>query len=212
MALSFLKLKDRHGRDFCYGPTHEEPIVDMARDTIKSYKQLPLNLYQIQTKFRDEIRPRFGVMRAREFIMKDAYSFHENTECLHNTYEIMFQSYCDILDRIGLKYRPVKADTGAIGGDNSHEFQVLANAGEDVVCYSNGSDYAANIELATYAKPDLSKKEVSKNTIEKIHTPNIKTIEKLCKEMDSDIKQTVKTMVIKDAEDNFFAFSSTRRS
>ena len=124
-----LKLKDRHGRDFCYGPTHEEPIVDMARDTIKSYKQLPLNLYQIQTKFRDEIRPRFGVMRAREFIMKDAYSFHENAECLHNTYEIMFQSYCDILDRIGLKYRPVKADTGAIGGDNSHEFQVLANAG-----------------------------------------------------------------------------------
>jgi prolyl-tRNA synthetase len=202
-----LKLKDRHGRDFCYGPTHEEPIVDMARDTIKSYKQLPLNLYQIQTKFRDEIRPRFGVMRAREFIMKDAYSFHENIECLHNTYEIMFQSYCDILDRIGLKYRPVKADTGAIGGDNSHEFQVLANAGEDIVCYSNGSDYAANIELATYAKPDLTKREVSQNTIEKIHTPNIKTIERLCKEMVFDIKQTVKTMVIKDAEDNFFALA-----
>ena len=200
-----LKLKDRHGRDFCYGPTHEEPIVDMARDTIKSYKQLPLNIYQIQTKFRDEIRPRFGVMRAREFIMKDAYSFHENAECLHNTYNIMFQSYCDILDRIGLKYRPIKADTGAIGGDNSHEFQVLANAGEDVVCYSNSSDYAANIELATYAKPDLSKRVNSVNTIEKIHTPNIRTIEKLCKEMSFNIKQTVKTMVVKDADGHFFA-------
>ncbi len=200
-----LKLEDRHGRHFCYGPTHEEPIIDMARATIKSYKQLPLNLYQIQTKFRDEIRPRFGVMRAREFIMKDAYSFHENMDCLHNTYEIMFQAYCDILNRIGLKYRPVKADTGAIGGENSHEFQVLANAGEDVVCYSNGSDYAANIELATYAKPDLSKKEASQNNIVKIHTPNIKTIKKLCKEMDFDIKQTVKTMVIKDDESNFFA-------
>lgn len=200
-----LKLKDRHSRDFCYGPTHEEPIVDMARDTIKSYKQLPLNLYQIQTKFRDEIRPRFGVMRAREFIMKDSYSFHENIDCLHNTYEIMFQTYCNILDKIGLKYRPVKADTGAIGGDNSHEFQVLANAGEDIICYSNGSDYAANIELATYAKPDLSKKDISQNTIEKIHTPNIKTIEKLCKEMSFDIKKTIKTMVIKDAEGTFFA-------
>ncbi|MCL4121556.1 UNVERIFIED_CONTAM: hypothetical protein GTU68_000051 [Idotea baltica] len=190
-----LKLKDRHDRDFCYGPTHEEPIVDMARDTIKSYKQLPLNLYQIQTKFRDEIRPRFGVMRAREFIMKDAYSFHENEECLHKSYEVMFQAYCNILSHIGLTYRPVKADTGAIGGDNSHEFQVLANAGEDIVCYSN----------ATYAKPDLSRAVDSVNTIEKIHTPNIKTIEKLCKEMDFDIRQTIKTMVIKDADDNFFA-------
>ncbi|MED7818521.1 MULTISPECIES: proline--tRNA ligase [unclassified Francisella] len=200
-----LKLKDRHERDFCYGPTHEEPIVDMARDTIKSYKQLPLNLYQIQTKFRDEIRPRFGVMRAREFIMKDSYSFHENIDCLHNTYETMYQTYCNILDRIGLEYRPVKADTGAIGGDNSHEFQVLANAGEDIICYSNNSDYAANIELATYAKPDLSKKEASKNTIVKIHTPNIKTIEKLCNTMGFDIKKTIKTMVIKDAEGSFFA-------
>ncbi|WP_150464547.1 proline--tRNA ligase [Francisella sp. XLW-1] len=200
-----LKLKDRHERDFCYGPTHEEPIVDMARDTIKSYKQLPLNLYQIQTKFRDEIRPRFGVMRAREFIMKDAYSFHENSECLHNTYNKMYETYCKILDKIGLAYRPVRADTGAIGGDNSHEFQVLANAGEDIICYSNGSDYAANIELATYAKPDLSTRAVSENTITKIHTPNIKTIEKLCSELDFDIKKTIKTMVIKDAKGNFFA-------
>ena len=204
-GLELLKLKDRHGRDFCYGPTHEEPIVDMARATIKSYRQLPLNLYQIQTKFRDETRPRFGVMRAREFIMKDAYSFHANAECLHNTYEIMFQSYCNILDRIGLRYRPVKADTGAIGGDNSHEFQVLANAGEDLVCYSSDSDYAANMELATYRKTDLSKKVSSINTIKTIHTPNIKTIEKLCKEMKFDIKQTVKTIVIKDADGNFFA-------
>ncbi|MED7788473.1 proline--tRNA ligase [Francisella sp. 19X1-34] len=200
-----LKLKDRHDRDFCYGPTHEEPIVDMARDTIKSYKQLPLNLYQIQTKFRDEIRPRFGVMRAREFIMKDSYSFHENNQCLNNTYKVMYQTYCNILDKIGLEYRPVKADSGAIGGDNSHEFQVLANAGEDIICYSNDSDYAANIELATYAKPDLSKKANSQNSIEKIHTPNIKTIEKLCKEMKFDIKQTIKTMVVKDTKGDFFA-------
>ncbi|AJC48682.1 proline--tRNA ligase [Allofrancisella guangzhouensis] len=200
-----LKLKDRHDRDFCYGPTHEEPIVDMARDIIKSYKQLPLNLYQIQTKFRDEIRPRFGVMRAREFIMKDAYSFHENSQCLHTTYQKMYQTYCNILDKIGLEYRPVKADTGAIGGDNSHEFQVLANAGEDIICYSTCSDYAANIELATYAKPDFSRKKTSKNHIKKIHTPNIKTIESLCNNMNFDRKQTVKTMLIRDARNNFFA-------
>ena len=200
-----LKITDRHDRDFCFGPTHEEPIVDMARDIIKSYKQLPLNLYQIQTKFRDEVRPRFGVMRAREFVMKDAYSFHENAECLHNTYKTMYQTYQNILDKIGLKYRPVKADTGAIGGDNSHEFQVLANAGEDIVCYSNDSGYAANIELATYAKPDMENKKNSQNAINKIHTPNIKTIEKLCDEEKIDIKQTVKTMVIKDAKNNFFA-------
>lgn len=203
-----LKLKDRNDRDFCYGPTHEEPIVDMARDTIKSYKQLPLNLYQIQTKFRDEIRPRFGVMRSREFIMKDAYSFHENMECLHNTYESMFQTYCNILDSIGLKYRPVKADTGSIGGDNSHEFQVLANAGEDVICYSTQSDYAANIELATYAKPDISSRALSNNTIDKIHTPKVKTIEKLCDFTNIDIKQTIKTMVIKDADGKFFTLAT----
>ncbi len=202
-----LKLQDRHGRDFYYGPSHEEPIVDMVRDTVKSYKQLPLNLYQIQTKFRDEIRPRFGVMRSREFIMKDAYSFHENVDCLHNTYDTMFKAYCNILDRIGLKYRPVNADNGVMGGDNSHEFQVLANAGEDIVCYSNGSDYAANMEMATYAKPDLTTRQESNNVIEKIHTPDSKTITKLCKEFDLDIKQTTKTMVIKDADGKFFALA-----
>ncbi|APC96901.1 proline--tRNA ligase [Francisella frigiditurris] len=200
-----LKLKDRHDRDFCYGPTHEEPIVDMARSVIKSYKQLPLNLYQIQTKFRDEIRPRFGVMRAREFIMKDSYSFHENSECLHNTYQTMYETYSNILNKIGLKYRPVKADTGAIGGDNSHEFQVLANAGEDIICYSNGSEYAANIELATYARPNLNSRTNSNNIIEKIYTPNMKTIEKLCNEMKLDVKKSIKTMVIKDKDNNFFA-------
>ena len=202
-----LKLEDRHGRDFCYGPTHEEPIVDMIRDTVNSYKQLPLNLYQIQTKFRDEIRPRFGVMRSREFIMKDAYSFHETDDCLHSTYDVMFKTYCNILDKIGLKYRPVKADSGAIGGDNSHEFQVLANAGEDIVCYSNGSDYAANMELATYSKPYLTNRNVSDNNIEKIHTPEIKSINKLCKDQSIKANQTTKTMVIKDADGNFFALA-----
>ena len=200
-----LKLKDRHNRDFCYGPTHEEPIVDMFRNTVKSYKQLPLNLYQIQTKFRDEIRPRFGVMRAREFIMKDSYSFHTSKECLHETYKTMYQTYSNILNKMQLEFRAVQADTGSIGGDNSHEFQVLANAGEDIVVYSDSSDYTANIELATYLKPNFDERLKSDKTIEKIHTPNTKTINALCKNFDIDIKKTVKTMVIKDSKDEFFA-------
>ncbi|MFZ9614885.1 MAG: proline--tRNA ligase, partial [Candidatus Methylopumilus sp.] len=143
-----LKIKDRHDRNFCFGPTHEEVITDIARKEINSYKQLPINFYQIQMKFRDEIRPRFGVMRAREFLMKDAYSFHTSKTSLQETYETMYQAYTNIFNKIGLQFRAVKADTGAIGGDGSHEFHVLADSGEDAIAYSSVSDYAANIELA----------------------------------------------------------------
>lgn len=143
-----LKIQDRHERDFCFGPTHEEVITDIARKEISSYKQLPLNLYQIQTKFRDEIRPRFGVMRAREFLMKDAYSFHTNVDCLVNTYNRMHTAYSNVFTRLGLKFRAVKADSGAIGGDGSQEFHVLADSGEDALAYCEQSDYAANVELA----------------------------------------------------------------
>ena len=138
-----LTMRDSNGRDYCFGPTHEEVITDLMRNELQSYKQLPANFYQIQTKFRDEIRPRFGVMRAREFIMKDAYSFHLSQECLQRTYDTMYQTYCRIFDRLGLKYRAVEADTGAIGGAVSHEFQVLADSGEDLIFYSDESAYAA---------------------------------------------------------------------
>ena len=143
-----LKIKDRHEKEFCFGPTHEEVITDIIRKEINSYKQLPINFYQIQMKFRDEIRPRFGVMRAREFLMKDSYSFHTNFDCLKETYQKMFKAYENIFDRIGLEFRAVSADNGAIGGDASHEFHVLADSGEDVLVYDEHSDYAANIELA----------------------------------------------------------------
>jgi prolyl-tRNA synthetase len=143
-----LRFKDRHGRDFCAGPTHEEVITDLMRNELSSYKQLPINLYQIQTKFRDEIRPRFGLMRGREFIMKDAYSFHADQASLQVTYDRMHQAYCNVFTRLGLKFRPVEADNGSIGGAGSHEFHVLAESGEDDIVFSNGSDYAANIEKA----------------------------------------------------------------
>src|SRR5690554_16751 len=148
-----LRIKDRHHRDFVLGPTHEEVISEFVRKEVSSYKQLPMNLFQIQTKFRDEIRPRFGVMRAREFIMKDAYSFHTSEACLQQTYELMHRTYCAIFDRIGLAYRPVLADTGSIGGAFSHEFHVLAASGEDAIAFSNASDYAANIEKAEALPP-----------------------------------------------------------
>ena len=143
-----LRIKDRHHREFCFGPTHEEVITDLFRREIKSYKQLPINFYQIQTKFRDEIRPRFGVMRAREFLMKDAYSFHVDAASLQETYAIMYGAYIRIFSRLGLKFRAVLADTGSIGGAHSHEFHVLAESGEDAIAFSTGSDYAANVELA----------------------------------------------------------------
>ncbi|HBI79262.1 MAG TPA: proline--tRNA ligase, partial [Marinobacter adhaerens] len=148
-----LRMKDRHGRDFCFGPTHEEVITDLIRNEISSYKELPANFYQVQTKFRDERRPRFGVMRAREFLMKDAYSFHLNAESLNETYELMHRTYCAIFDRFGLDYRAVQADSGAIGGSASHEFHVLASSGEDDIVFSTGSDYAANIEKAEAVAP-----------------------------------------------------------
>jgi len=202
-----LKIKDRNGREFCYGPTHEEPIVDMVRNSVKSYKQLPLNLYQIQTKFRDEIRPRFGLMRAREFLMKDAYSFHLSEECLDKTYKKMYKTYIDILSEIGLEFRVVDADSGSIGGNASNEFQVLADAGEDVVCYCEDSDYAANIELATYLDEECCIDESRYLPSEKISTPNIKTIEELSKFMDCDAKNIIKTIVIKNTEDKFIALA-----
>ncbi|HET8710770.1 MAG TPA: proline--tRNA ligase, partial [Spongiibacteraceae bacterium] len=141
------RMRDRHDRPFCLGPTHEEVITDLIRNEIKSYKQLPANFYQIQTKFRDEVRPRFGVMRAREFVMKDAYSFHNDQTSLQETYDVMHRTYCNIFTRLGLDFRPVLADTGSIGGTGSHEFHVLANSGEDDIAFSDSSDYAANIEM-----------------------------------------------------------------
>ena len=148
-----LRMHDRHNREFCFGPTHEEVITELVRNEIKSYKQLPVNFYQIQTKFRDEIRPRFGIMRSREFLMKDAYSFHLDQASLQETYEVMHATYSAIFTRLGLDFRPVIADTGAIGGSTSHEFHVLADSGEDAIAFSDSSDYAANVEMAEALAP-----------------------------------------------------------
>lgn len=169
-----LKIQDRHEHAFCFGPTHEEVITDIARREIKSYRQLPLNFYQIQTKFRDEIRPRFGVMRAREFMMKDAYSFHANEDSLAETYQIMYDAYNQIFTRLGLKFRAVTADTGAIGGSGSHEFHVLADSGEDAIAYCPNSDYAANIELA-HSVPTQTKPAAPSGDMIKVATPDQKT-------------------------------------
>lgn len=193
-----LKMQDRHERNFCYGPTHEEIITDLVRREIRSYKQLPMTFYQIQTKFRDEIRPRFGVMRAREFLMKDAYSFHTTQSSLEATYQIMYDTYSRIFQRLGLNFRPVEADSGEIGGNVSHEFQVLADSGEDQVIFSNGSDYAANIELAKAVTPD---KQVSENRpLEKIDTPKTTSIDDICQLLKVTPDKTVKTLVFKGAQ------------
>ena len=194
-----LRLKDRHERDFCVGPTHEEVITDIVRKEVRSYKQLPLNFYQVQTKFRDEVRPRFGVVRAREFVMKDAYSFHTDFESLKQTYQVMYDAYCRIFQRLGLQFRPVAADTGSIGGTGSHEFQVLADSGEDVIAYCPTSDYAANIELAEAVAPNTPRPAAAV-ALEKIHTPKVKTIADLVAFLNVDIKQTVKAIVV-EAED-----------
>lgn len=194
-----LKLTDRHEREFCFGPTHEEIITDLVRREIRSYKQLPFSLFQIQTKFRDEIRPRFGVMRAREFIMKDAYSFHTDTESLQKTYEDMYTAYCRIFARLGLDFRPVKADTGSIGGSASHEFQVLAQSGEDVIAISDSSDYAANIEMAEAMVPTSDSSE-SLLPIEKVQTPGARTIADVCQFLKIDPKTTVKALLVKGSQ------------
>ena len=193
-----LRFKDRHGREFALGPTHEEIITDLVRNEIRSYKQLPANFYQIQTKFRDEIRPRFGVMRSREFIMKDAYSFHMDTASLQETYDEMFAAYSRIFTRLGLNFRAVLADTGSIGGDASHEFHVLADAGEDDIAFSTGSDYAANVELAEAVAPHGARAEAVEALTE-IATPNQRTIEEVCDFLQLKKKKVAKTLLVKGA-------------
>ena len=191
-----LRLTDRHQREFCFGPTHEEVITDLVRRELRSYTQLPMNLYQIQTKFRDEIRPRFGVMRAREFVMKDGYSFHLDTNSLGVAYQAMHACYSRILERIGLDFRPVLADTGNIGGAESHEFQVLADAGEDVIAFSDGSDYAANIEMAEAVAP-AGERPAAEAQREKIATPGVHTIEALAKFLGKPAETGVKTLIVR---------------
>jgi len=190
-----MRIKDRHNRDFCIGPTHEEVITDLARNELSSYKQLPINLYQIQTKFRDETRPRFGVMRSREFIMKDAYSFHANQESLQETYERMHAAYSNIFSRLGLDFRPVAADTGSIGGAMSHEFHVLADSGEDDIAFSNQSDFAANVELAEAVAPTEARPAAS-SALETIDTPEQHSIEEVSDFLKIDNKQIIKTLIV----------------
>ncbi len=189
-----LKITDRHEREFCFGPTHEEVITDIARSEIRSYKQLPLNFYQIQTKFRDEIRPRFGVMRAREFMMKDAYSFHTDMASLEQTYATMYQTYSSIFNRLGLKFRAVKADTGAIGGDGSHEFHVLADSGEDGLAYCEHSDYAANVELAEAVT--LTPRQAATALMQEVDTPKQTACADVAALLNISITQTVKAIAL----------------
>lgn len=196
-----LRLTDRHQREFCYGPTHEEVITDLARSELRSYKQLPITFYQIQTKFRDEIRPRFGVMRAREFLMKDAYSFHINQASLQRTYDGMFAAYNRIFEQVGLNFRPVQADTGSIGGEASHEFHVLASSGEDAIAFSDGSDYAANVELAEALAPSGERPAASAEKA-KVDTPKKYTIEDVCEFLAIPAKQCLKTLLVEGAEEN----------
>lgn len=194
-----LRIQDRHERPFCLGPTHEEVITDLARHELSSYKQLPVNFYQIQTKFRDERRPRFGVMRAREFLMKDAYSFHLDEESLKETYQAMYEAYCRIFDRIGLEYRAVLADTGAIGGSGSHEFHVLAESGEDAIAFSTGSDYAANIEKAEALAPAAP--AAATQMLEEVATPGQHTIDDVCRYLEVPASSVAKTLIVKAEDD-----------
>lgn len=200
MEGQMLRMKDRHQRDFVYGPTHEEVITDIARNELTSYKQLPMNFYQIQNKFRDEFRPRFGVMRSREFVMKDGYSFHVDQDCLNKEYDNMYQAYCRIFDRLGLDYRPVLADTGAMGGSASHEFQVLADSGEDYIVYSTDSSYAANIEQAEALMPEGNRPAPGAE-MTLVDTPEAKTIEELVEQFKVPIEKTVKTLMVKASDD-----------
>ena len=192
------RLRDRHDREFCLGPTHEEVITDLAKSDIKSYKRLPVNYFQIQTKFRDEVRPRFGVMRSREFVMKDAYSFHENQASLEQTYWRMHKAYSTIFDRLGLDYRPVEADTGSIGGSHSHEFHMLADSGEDDIAFSTESDFAANVELAEAVMPAMHR--VEHEALVTFDTPEAKTIDALEKHYGIAPESSIKTLFVEDAE------------
>lgn len=198
------RLKDRHDRDFCLGPTHEEIITDLARNELKSYKQLPINFYQIQTKIRDEIRPRFGIMRSREFIMKDAYSFHLDHESLQDTYRVMYKAYSQIFDQLGLKYRAVIADSGSIGGAVSHEFHVLAESGEDGIAFSTESDYAANVEKAEALMPSTSRADASL-LMELVDTPDQHSIEDVSQFFAIKPEQCLKTLIVKGTDDQLVA-------
>ncbi len=195
-----LRLTDRHGRDFCFGPTHEEIITDLARNELRSYRQLPINFYQIQTKFRDEIRPRFGIMRAREFLMKDAYSFHADQASLQETYDSMYDTYTRVFRRCGLQFRAVLADTGSIGGNASHEFHVLAESGEDAIAFSTDSDYAANVELAEAIAP-VEPRGPASEPMRLVDTPQAKTIQELVDQFRQPVERTVKTLVVAAAEE-----------
>ena len=194
-----LRFKDRHDNPFVLGPTHEEVITDLARNELKSYKQLPINFYQIQTKFRDEIRPRFGVMRSREFIMKDAYSFHTNQASLQETYDVMYDTYCRIFSRLGLDFRPVQADTGSIGGSGSHEFHVLASSGEDDIAFSTESDYAANIEMAEAIL--VGERAAATQELKIVDTPNQKTIAEVSAFLGTNSNQSVKALLVQGVAD-----------
>jgi len=194
-----LKIKDRKEAEYAYGPTHEEVVTDFARNELRSYKQLPVNFYQIQTKFRDEIRPRFGVMRAREFLMKDAYSFHLSPECMAQTYQAMYDAYSRIFTRLGLKFRAVNADTGAIGGSASHEFHVLADSGEDAIAFSDGSDYAANTEMAEAVAP-AAPRAAATETMNKVVTPWQRTCEEVAKLLGIGLERTVKSVAMIGAQ------------
>jgi len=199
-----LRLQDRHQRDFCLGPTHEEIITDLVRKEIRSYKQLPANFYQIQTKFRDEIRPRFGIMRAREFLMKDAYSFHLTDESLQQTYEEMFATYTRIFERLGLKFRAVQADGGNIGAGTSHEFHVLADSGEDQIVFTEEGSYAANIELAEAPIPE-GERDDPKATLKSVDTPDQHSIEELCQFLNISADKCIKTLVVKGQNESLVA-------
>lgn len=202
MGPELVRFKDRHDRDFCLGPTHEEVITDLVRNEYSSYRQLPATLYQIQTKFRDERRPRFGVMRSREFIMKDAYSFHASQECLDETYAVMHQTYCNIFDRLGLNYRPVIADSGNIGGSTSHEFHVLADSGEDEIVFSSKSDYAANIELAIGTPAPIGDEDDGETKPrELVDTGEASTIEEVATLLATSPQRILKTLFVHAAND-----------
>ena len=200
-----LKIQDRAGRDYCFGPTHEEVMTDFVRNEIRSYKQLPIVLYQIQMKFRDEIRPRFGVMRAREFLMKDAYSFDIDEQALDKTYEKMYEVYSNIFTRTGLHFRSVEADSGAIGGSKSHEFHVLTDSGEDQIAYSDTSEYASNVELTPLIAPE-GDRAAPLEELRTVDTPDAHTIEELVSGYDIPIEKTIKTLIVHAAEESEFDF------